>query len=1286
MITYTKLQSMSVKRFAFVIFFFLLLDCSFGQQARLILPVAHTNKLEDITVSQDEKYMASVDLDGVIKFWEVSTGKLYQTFSHANAGSVAISNDNHYVISGSLDHSLKVWDVQNGGLFKTLNKHPGALSCMKLSNDGKRLVSGDQEGNIVLWNMENFQPLYIANTGRGMINDIVFSNNGKCFAVAVWENIYLFDFNSEKPIQILKGHSNKVHAINFSDNDQLIVSSSWDKTAKTWSTATGRNIHTFEGHTESVFDVQFSPDQKQIVTASNDSTIRIWDVERGTTTKILTGHSGWVTKLRFSADKKYLISISFDHTARIWKYPSGELVHELKGHKDDLYYIFVLKNAEKLLIGSYDNDVSRWDVARGKMDFIFGLHNETITSVTLSNAGEKVLLTYRDGSLKLIDLKNGTLQKNINAHNQWATSAVFTSNDSIIISAGTDNRVKMWQLDSSLLMEEIEGDAGWINATVNWSPDGNFLLSAGGNTFSVFNMVTGKRVIHGDGASSFNLPEFSITGKYLAQVAEKEVLIWDTEKGKVINKVTIKSAYPGRVFFTPDEKNILCIDSSIAVYDITDGTLVKEFGLPGTRYIRANWLQNNTVLAALDQRSRIHMIDIATGTSRKTLQLDTIFFKDNYNNQNVSNFIFSDDEKNVASKHYDFFCLWNLVNGKFIGKYPGDILNFVKGTDLFIVSNRGALDVYNKKTGGLLYKHFIAGEKDYLVMDSMGRYDGTEGARKQLYFTCGTEVIELESVKDQLWVPNLAERISTNDPVNGKTLAELNLCGLTPVVENMASTTNEEYKFKITPRRGGLGDMVLMVNGIEAKRYKTADLVKTDNGYELLVKRSDLDNFFIGNKENPVTLKAYTADNAISARGFKINVTKTKESATPPNLYAVMVGVSDYKGDELDLKYAAKDATDISSAIANAAKKLLNNGSGDHVFMYNLTTAKEHYQLPEKNSIKKLLEEIGKKATANDILLIFFAGHGVMADGAGADRDKKQFYFLTADASKTSAVSAIGDVGISTAELTEWMKPQNIKAQKRILIIDACNSGQAIKDLVKIGGGDQDYLAARNDDKAQQIKAIDKLNEKSGLFILSASASNQSAYEMGRYSQGLLTYSLLKAIKQQPDILESGKYLDVSRWFSAAEKTVTAIAKESGSRQDPQIVSNTNFNIGLVDEDVMAKIILPQEKPLFAASNFQNSDEAIADDDLELSKQVNLKLNDISVRGTEAAIMYVTATNSPDAYSLSGRYTVTGNAITISVNIKQNKIIKTKFELKGTKDKLGELAVAVAEKATGMVK
>ena len=590
------------------------------------------------------------------------------------------------------------------------------------------------------------------------------------------------------------------------------------------------------------------------------------------------------------------------------------------------------------------------------------------------------------------------------------------------------------------------------------------------------------------------------------------------------------------------------------------------------------------------------------------------------------------------------------------------------------------LNLYDWHTKKLLYSQVNTAHNDHLIIDSKGRYDGTASARKLLYFVCGTEIIELDQVKDQLWVPGLLDRITKGDSINAKTLDELNICGLTPEVEEAGSNA-EEFRFKIKSRRGGLGETVVFINGIEAKRYKPADLKKNEGLYELIITKKEVSKYFVAGKENPVTVKAYTANNAISSRGLIINVDKTKDAVTAtPNLYAVMVGVSDYKGDELDLKYAAKDANDISDMLSHAARKLLNTDGKEHVFIYNLTTASERYQLPEKNSIRKVLEEIGKKAGPSDILLVFFAGHGVM------EGTKKQFYFLTADASQASAAAAIADVGISTAELTEWIKPQNIKAQKRILIFDACNSGQAIKDFVNMGNTGQGYMAARNDEKGQQIKAIEKLNEQSGLFILSASASNQSAYEMGKYSQGLLTYALLKAIKQQPDILQDGKYLDVSRWFNAAEKTVGELTKNNSARQHPQIVSNTNFNLGIVDEEVMAKIILPQEKPSFTNSNLQNADENIAMDDLELNKFLDVQLSDIGIRGNDGKIIFTAGLKTADAWALGGRYEVKDNIIIARINIRQGKEIKHRFEVNGTVDKLTELVAVIAEKAAAMIK
>jgi hypothetical protein len=68
-------------------------------------------------------------------------------------------------------------------------------------------------------------------------------------------------------------------------------------------------------------------------------------------------------------------------------------------------------------------------------------------------------------------------------------------------------------------------------------------------------------------------------------------------------------------------------------------------------------------------------------------------------------------------------------------------------------------------------------------------------------------------------------------------------------------------------------------------------------------------------------------------------------------------------------------------------------------------------RFPEKNSIKQLFTEIGRKAQPNDILLVFFAGHGVV------ESEKNQFYFLTADASNVTVTGALKNVGIGTEEI-----------------------------------------------------------------------------------------------------------------------------------------------------------------------------------------------------------------------------------------------------------------------------
>ena len=1287
--------------------FFLLVvsNTIFAQQPNLVLPIGHTARVNTARFSPDEKRIVTSSYDKTAKIWDAVSGALLTDLIKHTAvvSSAQFSPDGNKIVTSSLDSTAIIWDSKTGIVLHILTGHNDQVMTAQFSPDGNKIVTASFDATAIIWDVAKGIALKFLK-GHGIrLNMAQFSPDGKKIVTASDDQTaIIWNVETGDSLAVLKGHKSFVTYAAFSPDGNRIVTASRDKTCKVWNVFTGKLITDLTGHTEEVNTAEFSPKcpgdpegGKYIVTASKDKTARIWIAATGNTTGAPLTHNDNVNMAQFSPDGKNIVTASKDFSVKLWDI-KGNRLQEMKGHNNNVLSASFNKDGSKIVTASADKTAKIFETGTGSLLNELKGHSSLANSVQFSRDGEKFLTTYFDNSTKIWDAANGKLLFALPGYSSKVNNALFSVDGKKIVTALNDSTAKIYDVASGKLLKELKGHLDIVNYA-EFSPDAKKIVTVSRDkTAKIWDAETGiclfTLVRH---SKDIFMARFSpvcaddtIGGKKIVTVSDDATaIIWDTYSG---NRLTTLEGHKGilyNVSFSPDGKKILTSswDATAIIWDAATGDKLKT--LTGHKYAVRSALFSpdgtKIVTASLDKENNAKVWDANSGN---------FLFNLSGHQQTVKSAQFSPDNKKIVTASNDGTAIiWESSSGKMLYKCIGHKTALVTakfspvtlsdpngGKMIITLSNDNTAKIWDTDKGNLLYTFFSVDSTDYLVLDKDNRYDGTEAARKLLYFTCGTEVIGLNQVKDQLWVPNLAERIIKGEIINSKTLNELDICGLTPLIED-ASSKADEYYFKITPQRGGLGETTLSVNGTPTKIYTPGQLKKNGDKFDLIVNKAELNNFFIPGANNIVTVKANTTGNDISSRGVIIRSARNdKISPANPNLYAVMIGVSDYKGDQLDLIYAAKDATDISTAISAAAKKLLNTNDTNHVFMYNLTTEKDHYLLPEKKSIKMVLDEIGTKAVANDILLIFFAGHGVMSGEEG----KRQFYFLSADASAISTTDAPKDVGISTAELSDWMKPQNIKAQKRILIFDACQSGQAINDILK---DNHQFLGARNDDKAQQIKAIDKLNEKSGLFILSASASDQSAYELRRYSHGLLTYSLLKAMKQQPDILADGKYLDVSRWFNAAEKNVTELAKENGQNQDPQIVTNTNFNIGVIDNEVVSKIVLAQEKALFAGCNFQNADQNIAADDLNLNKITDQQLNEIAARGSNSVISYVAGSNSPDAYSLSGRYKIDGNNISLNVKIRQKNDTKQQIDLKGTRDKLNELASLIASKVAEWV-
>ena len=233
-----------------------------------------------------------------------------------------------------------------------------------------------------------------------------------------------------------------------------------------------------------------------------------------------------------------------------------------------------------------------------------------------------------------------------------------------------------------------------------------------------------------------------------------------------------------------------------------------------------------------------------------------------------------------------------------------------------------------------------------------------------------------------------------------------------------------------------------------------------------------------------------------------------------PNLYLVSVGVSKYVASEYNLEYAAKDAGDMSEMFKNNKKyykkihivEILDNEA-------------------TKSNILKA-KELLKKSNINDIVVVFFAGHGLL------DYDM-DYYLATTDIDFYDPF----EKGLKYDMLEDLLN--NIPARKKILFIDACHSGEVDKDETFADNnsdnneseitdteraGDQKILSQSSFELMKHMFA--DIRKGTGSTIISSAGGGEFAYESDKTKNGIFTYILINGITtRKADLNKDGNIM-----------------------------------------------------------------------------------------------------------------------------------------------------------------
>jgi RNA polymerase sigma factor (sigma-70 family) len=123
-------------------------------------------------------------------------------------------------------------------------------------------------------------------------------------------------------------HAGPVEALCFSADGKVLVSASWDKTARLWDAATGKELRRLS-HEDTVREIAFSPDGKALATETvpkkGGPTLHLWDLTTGKEVWSAPVASVRLLAVGWSADGRTVLTAAYlDGTVRRWDAATGK--------------------------------------------------------------------------------------------------------------------------------------------------------------------------------------------------------------------------------------------------------------------------------------------------------------------------------------------------------------------------------------------------------------------------------------------------------------------------------------------------------------------------------------------------------------------------------------------------------------------------------------------------------------------------------------------------------------------------------------------------------------------------------------------------------------------------------------------------------------------------------------------------------------------------------------------------------------------------------------------------
>jgi WD40 repeat protein len=1135
---------------------------------------------------------------------------------------------------------------------------------------------------------------------------VTFSPDGKWLLSSSWDTTTrLWDVSSGRELTQFSGFGASVFASAFVPNTMQVVSAGWDQSAHIWDISSGNELQRFKGHSAPINSLAIAPGGKTLATASGfvppdvqtDQTIRIWSLANGANLATLSGHASSVVAVKFLRDDSTVVSASLDGTVRRWDVHKSHEQSKAAFPGSQIISLAVSPDGETIAAGfgeGVDKTIVVIDAASMSAIAKFGSHNGE--ALAYSPDGRVLASASNDGTIEIWDAKDRSL---LRSHRDTLGRSSprclsFSPDGKDLVIGGTDGAMLEIDAVTFATVQSYGGRADVVSGLAV-TPDGHWLATAlGRRRAAIWDLTTGRQVRTFLPASeSVRNVALSNDGTLLAAgsgvspfetktvTVEPVINVWSVISGKQVATLHGHLEAVTAVRFFADGKRLLTAsyDGTVRIWDITSGKELRRYALPGEEFLDTDASANGNYVAASSKSNSAFVWDaestklIATfrglesgsngGGGTVLLRMGSLRFS-------------SDGSRLLTGSDDDMVREWSLESQKEVRKFDmgravfsvcyspdgedviagggsEDVHIFRNSSDLpdmrligheamvqsvastqskvISASGDATVRVWDPQTGNEVARLISFQGEAWAVIDKDGHFDEPNaGNSSDLYWVAGLHTIQLSQFKTRYYRPGLLARRFASTSIPASENQALKRVSLGPdIVRDEHNSDNSIIKIKVVDQGGGVGSVRVKINGKlvidDARSDKRSSISQ-----EITIKAETLLKWLNPGAPSIVTVQASNSDGSLlgEAKTFAMPAQKESPISSAPTLWVIAVGVSHYSGADgsFDLEYAANDARDVSKTLTLGGEALFGKGNVNVQLLSSDNPAGPH---ATKTNIQNAFAKL-QDAKYHDIVVVYLSGHGLSFND--------EYYFPTEEVNSLDISDPAVRLSrtISGNELALWLRTA---ARKQAIILDTCAAGALGHQLAKSRSISPD-----------QVRALERMRDRAGLYLLMGSAADKESYEASPYERGLITQAVLDGMRGAIT-LKDDKFVSVAPLFDYAKEQVQELAQQVGGTQIPFVFApdetSESFYIGSFDRRLRLEVPYHAKKPILLRPIVMDSDSLY--DPLDLSSLLAATLREDSYEKLQgnAPYVYYDASNMAGGTLLNGLYRIAGKKVEI---------------------------------------